>query len=118
LLRLFTQGRKYGVGCLICTQSPRGVDYNAFGNTSTKFVGRLEAAQDVDRVVEWFANEGGAPPWVAARKGAERGSFVARWPDMPERLSGMAFKGRKLFTQHGGAWSPDRVEQEVSQRRG
>src|SRR5262249_10124901 len=50
LIRLFTQGRKYGVGCLLCTQSPRSVDYNVFGNTSTKFVGRLEASQDVDRV--------------------------------------------------------------------
>jgi DNA helicase HerA-like ATPase len=113
LIRLFTQGRKYGVGCLLCTQSPRGVDYNVFGNTSTKLVGRLEAAQDIDRVVEWFANEGGAPPWVAARKGAEKGTFVGRWPDMPQQLVGEPFKGRTLFTVHEGAWSPDRVEREV-----
>lgn len=114
LIRLFTQGRKYGVGCLLCTQSPRSVDYNVFGNTSTKLVGRLEASQDVDRVVDWFTVEGGAPPWVAARKGAPKGSFVARWPEMPERLAGRAFKGRSLFTRHAGAWSPDRVERAVT----
>ncbi|WP_437724769.1 helicase HerA-like domain-containing protein [Sorangium sp. So ce861] len=115
LIRLFTQGRKYGVGCLLCTQSPRSVDYNVFGNTSTKLVGRLEAAQDVERVSDWFTIEGGAPPWVAARKGAPKGSFVARWPDMPAALAGRAFKGRTLFTHHAGAWSPDRVERAVTE---
>ncbi|XYH97201.1 helicase HerA-like domain-containing protein [Sorangium sp. So ce1128] len=115
LIRLFTQGRKYGVGCLLCTQSPRSVDYNVFGNTSTKLIGRLEAAQDVDRVIDWFTNEGGAPSWVAARKGAPKGSFVARWPDMPAELAGRAFKGRTLFTRHAGAWSPDRVERAVTE---
>ncbi|WP_437957352.1 helicase HerA-like domain-containing protein [Sorangium sp. So ce119] len=115
LIRLFTQGRKYGVGCLLCTQSPRSVDYNVFGNTSTKLIGRLEAAQDVDRVIDWFTIEGGVPSWVAARKGAEKGSFVARWPDMPGELAGRAFKGRTLFTRHAGAWSPDRVEKAVTE---
>lgn len=114
LIRLFTQGRKYGVGCLLCTQSPRSVDYNVFGNTSTKLVGRLEAAQDVDRVIDWFTTEGGAPSWVSARKGAPKGSFVARWPDMPAPLVGCAFRGRTLFTRHAGAWSPDRVERAVT----
>jgi hypothetical protein len=117
LIRLFTQGRKYGVGCLLCTQSPRSVDYNVFGNTSTKLVGRLEAAQDVERVVDWFTADGGAPSWVAARKGAAKGSFVARWPDMPPSLAGQAFKGRELFTRHAGAWSPDRVERAVTAAR-
>ncbi|AUX42495.1 AAA ATPase [Sorangium cellulosum] len=114
LIRLFTQGRKYGVGCLLCTQSPRSVDYNVFGNTSTKLIGRLEAAQDVDRVIDWFTIEGGAPSWVAARKGAPKGSFVARWPDMSAELAGRAFRGRTLFTRHAGAWTPDRVERAVT----
>jgi hypothetical protein len=113
LIRLFTQGRKYGVGCLLCTQSPRSVDYNVFGNTSTKLIGSLEAAQDVERVVDWFSNDGGAPPWVAGRKGAEKGTFVGRWPNMPKDLVGRPFKGRTLFTIHEGAWSPDRVERAV-----
>jgi hypothetical protein len=113
LIRLFTQGRKFGVGCLLCTQSPRSVDYNVFGNCSTKIVGRLEAAQDAERVTEWFTTTGSAPPWVAARKGADRGSFVGRWPDMPNELEGVAFRSRSLFSTHEGAWSPDRVERAV-----
>ncbi|MEJ7637034.1 MAG: hypothetical protein WKF75_03340 [Singulisphaera sp.] len=112
LIRLFTQGRKYGVACLLCTQSPRSVDYNVFGNCSTKLIGRLESAQDQERVAEWFGNEG-KPPWLSGRKGARAGNFVARWPEMPNALEGRAFQGRSLFSLHEGAWSPDRLEREI-----
>jgi hypothetical protein len=113
LIRLFTQGRKFGVGCLLCTQSPRSVDYNVFGNCSTKIIGRLEATQDVERVVEWFATTGASPPWIGDRKGATKGSFVARWPDMPTSLEGRELRSRALYSAHEGAWSPDRVKQAV-----
>ncbi len=113
LIRLFTQGRKYGVACLLCTQSPRSVDYNVFGNCSTKLVGRLESQQDVERVTQWFSTTGPAPPWIAGRKGAAAGSFVGRWPGMPPALDGQSFRGRPLFSLHEGAWSPDRLEREI-----
>jgi hypothetical protein len=111
LMRLFTQGRKFGVSGLICTQSPRSVDYTVFGNCSAKLVGRLEAQQDVERVSDWFRDER-VPPWLAGRKGAEAGSFIGRWPGMPERLNGRVIRGRPLFSLHEGAWTPDRVERE------
>jgi len=114
LIRLFAQGRKYGVACLLCTQSPRSVDYNVFGNCSTKLVGRLEAAQDVERVAEWFGKEGPVPPWLSGRKGAAAGSFVGRWPGMTAALDGRAFRSRPLFSLHEGAWSPDRLAREVA----
>jgi DNA helicase HerA-like ATPase len=113
LIRLFTQGRKYGVGCLLCTQSPRSVDYNVFGNCSTKIVGRMEAKQDVDRIADWFTVSGPAPEWVAGRKGAEKGTFVGRWPGLGPAEEGRPWKGRLLYSCHEGAWSPDRVEREV-----
>lgn len=113
LIRLFTQGRKYGVACLLCTQSPRSVDYNVFGNCSTKLVGRLESQQDVERVAQWFTTEGPSPPWIAGRKGAPAGSFVGRWPGMPADQEGRAFRSRPLFSLHEGAWSPDRLEREM-----
>jgi hypothetical protein len=118
LIRLFTQGRKYGVSCLLCTQSPRSVDYNVFGNCSTKLIGRLESAQDLERVADWFTLEGPAPAWISARKGAEAGSFVGRWPGMPESLEGRAFRSRPLASLHEGAWSPDRLERELASRAG
>jgi DNA helicase HerA-like ATPase len=114
LIRLFTQGRKYGVACLLCTQSPRSVDYNVFGNCSTKLIGRLESAQDLDRVTDWFKTEGSVPPWLPNRKGAESGSFVGRWPGIAASLEGKVFRSRPLFSLHEGAWSPDRLERELA----
>src|SRR5262249_9536185 len=98
-----------------CTQSPRSVDYNVFGNSSTKIIGRLEASQDADRVAEWFTTTGPVPAWVAARKGAPRGTFVGRWPDIAPEFEGEEIKSRLLFSMHEGAWSPDRVEREVGE---
>jgi len=117
LLRLFAQGRKYGVGCLICTQSPRSVDYNVFSNCSTKIIGRLEATQDVERVADWFTQSGPAPNWVRGRQGAEQGTFMARWPSMPAALDGQPIRSRMLFSLHGGAWPPERVEAELAATR-
>lgn len=113
LIRLFTQGRKYGVACLMCTQSPRSVDYNVFGNCSTKIIGRLESTQDSDRVAEWFTAQGAAPAWLKGRASAAAGTFVARWPRMPADLEGQTVKSRSLYSLHEGAWSPDRLEQEM-----
>lgn len=113
LIRLFSQGRKFGVACLMCTQSPCSVDYNVFSNCSTKFIGRLESAQDVDRVREWFARAGEpSPEWLDDRRGAPSGSFVGRWPGMPEELVGAAWTSRPLFSLHEAAWSPDRLAEE------
>lgn len=117
LIRLFTQGRKYGVSCLLCTQSPRSVDYNVFGNCSTKIIGRMESAQDLERIADWFKTTGPAPSWIHERKGAGKGTFVARWPGMPSEVDGQVFQSRKLFSQHEGAWSPDRLEREMEQIR-
>ena len=77
---------------------------------STKFIGRLESAQDVDRVRDWFSQEG-SPSWLAARKTAAAGSFIGRWPDMPDCFEGESLKSRALESLHESAWSPERVEQ-------
>jgi uncharacterized protein len=114
LLRLFAQGRKYGVACLVCTQSPRSVDYNVFSNCSTKLIGRLESAQDVERVRDWFAPQGPPPSWLGGRVGAGAGSFVGRWPGQPGETDGVSFRSRNLLTAHEGAWSPERVATEVA----
>ncbi|WP_182870933.1 PD-(D/E)XK nuclease family protein [Rhodopirellula sp. JC639] len=116
LIRMFSQGRKYGVSCLMCTQSPRSVDYNIFSNCSTKLIGRLESAQDVDTVSKWFSTDG-QPEWLANRKTARRGTFIARWPDMPASMAGVEFRGRPLYSLHEGAWSPDRVEKETAKSK-
>ena len=47
---LFRQGRKYGVSCLIATQSPGDIDYKAIGQFSTFILGTLNTRQDIDKV--------------------------------------------------------------------
>lgn len=117
LRRLFSQGRKYRVGCAVAAQSPRSVEYEALSNCSMKLIGRLESQQDVERVREWFSRDGRAPEWLAGRKGAKAGSFLGRWPDMDLRHEGREFRSRMLFSQHSGAWSPDRLEAEWRARK-
>jgi hypothetical protein len=117
LLRLFAQGRKYGVACLVCTQSPRSLDYNAFGNISTKIVGRMESAQDTQRIAQWFEQEGEVPQWVSGRNGATKGTFVGRWPNQPEALEGAVFEGRMLYSCHERAWNPDQVYKALARSR-
>ena len=115
LTRLFSQGRKFGIGVLICTQSPRSVEYQIFSNASTKIIGRLEASQDSKRVTEWFSSQSSTPAWVADRTGADAGILVGRWPGMETSLEGTPFRSRHLYSLHEGAWSPERVANEWTQ---
>ncbi len=63
---------------------------------------------------DWFSTGGGAPAWLKDRKGAGKGSFVGRWPEMEGEFDGAIFISRPLFSLHEGAWSPDRVERELA----
>ena len=47
---LFRQGRKYGVSCLVATQSPGDIDYKAIGQFSTFTLGTLNTRQDIEKV--------------------------------------------------------------------
>ncbi|MDP6965715.1 MAG: hypothetical protein QF551_00365, partial [Candidatus Marinimicrobia bacterium] len=47
---LFRQGRKYGVSCIIATQSPGDIDYKSIGQFSTFTLGTLNTKQDIEKV--------------------------------------------------------------------
>ena len=47
---LFRQGRKYGVSCIIATQSPGDIDYKSIGQFSTFALGSLNTNQDIQKV--------------------------------------------------------------------
>ena len=47
---IFRQGRKYGVSCIIATQSPGDVDYKAIGQFSSFTLGTLNTKQDIANV--------------------------------------------------------------------
>src|SRR5690606_33825560 len=117
LRRLFSQGRKYRVGFAVAAQSTRSFEYDALSNCSMKLNCSLESQQVVERVRVWYSRDGRAPGWLAGRKGAKAGSFLGRWPDMDLRHEGREFRSRMLFSQHSGAWSPDRLEAEWRARK-
>jgi hypothetical protein len=50
LMLLFKQARAFGVGVLLATQNPVDLDYKTLSNAGTWFIGRLQTAQDIDRL--------------------------------------------------------------------
>jgi hypothetical protein len=50
LLTLLKQARAYGLGVVLATQNPVDLDYKALSNAGTWMIGRLQTAQDRNRV--------------------------------------------------------------------
>jgi len=50
LMLLMKQARKYGICCLLATQSPGDLDYKALGQAGTWCLGKLTSVQDVAKV--------------------------------------------------------------------
>ncbi len=97
---LFRQGRKYGVSCLIATQSPGDIDYKAIGQFSTFILGTLNTKQDIEKVKKRL--ESVAPKeidYITSKLPALKpGNFLAISPDEFSDVQGM--KVRWLVTQH------------------
>jgi hypothetical protein len=47
---LLKRGRKFGIGCMLASQSLGDLDYKTVGQTSTTFLGRFTAPQDINKV--------------------------------------------------------------------
>ncbi len=52
LMLLLRQARKYGVGVMLATQSPGDIDYKAFDNTSTLFLGKIQTKQSITKILD------------------------------------------------------------------
>ncbi len=52
MLLLLKQARAYGVGIILATQNPVDLDYKGLSNIGSWFVGRLQTAQDQEKVLE------------------------------------------------------------------
>lgn len=51
MLTLLKQARAFGLGCVLSTQNPVDLDYKGLSNIGTWFIGRLQTAQDKERVI-------------------------------------------------------------------
>jgi hypothetical protein len=83
LMLLLRQARKYGVCCLLATQSPGDLDYKALGQIGTWMIGRMRSPQEAYKVHPALS----AQPNVDADAICERlpsfdqGQFVVTSPD-------------------------------------
>jgi hypothetical protein len=55
---LASQARKYGLGLVFATQSPKGIDTKIVGNASTQFFGRLNSPAQINAATEMAAAKG------------------------------------------------------------
>lgn len=60
MLTLLKQARAYGVGCVLSTQNPVDLDYKGLSNIGTWFIGRLQTAQDKNRVISGLTGVDGS----------------------------------------------------------
>jgi DNA helicase HerA-like ATPase len=47
-VELIRQIRKYGLGMVLASQAPKGIDHEALGNTANQFLGRLTAPAHIE----------------------------------------------------------------------
>lgn len=98
---IFRQARKYGVICLIATQSPKDVDYKAFEQMNTFAIGRITARQSreaIEHIVTAGAGETRAAKIINKLPRLEAGNFVLVAPDLKKDIQ--LFKTRWLLTEH------------------
>lgn len=52
MLTLLKQARAYGISLILSTQNPVDLDYKGLSNIGTWFIGKLQTAQDKEKVIE------------------------------------------------------------------
>lgn len=100
-LLLFRQARKYGIECLIATQSPKDVDYKAFEQFNTIMSGRISSEQSLkvlERILEPIAGEDESERIITALPGQQAATFILTSADLKPTVNNVAV--RWLLTKH------------------
>ena len=100
-LLLFRQARKYGIECLIATQSPKDIDYKAFEQFNTISAGRISSEQSLkvlERILEPIAGEKESEEIITQLPGQQTASFIFSSADLKPKVNHIGV--RWLLTQH------------------
>ncbi|TFG34349.1 ATP-binding protein [Candidatus Thorarchaeota archaeon] len=100
-LLLFRQARKYGIECLIATQSPKDIDYKAFEQFNTISAGRISSEQSLkvlERILEPIAGEKEAEQIITQLPGQQTASFIFSSADLKPKVNHIGV--RWLLTKH------------------
>jgi len=97
LMLLFQQARKYGVSCLIATQSPASIDYKALDNVSTIFIGKIPTVQSRRKLQSFLEPYGEqlAKQFLSQSQRFQAGEFVVAGVGDPT-----IFKTDRLRSKH------------------
>jgi hypothetical protein len=100
-LLLFRQARKYGIECLIATQSPKDIDYKAFEQFNTISAGRISSEQSLkvlERILEPIAGEKESEEIITQLPGQQTANFIFSSADMKPKVNNIGV--RWLLTKH------------------
>ena len=100
-LLLFRQARKYGIECLIATQSPKDIDYKAFEQFNTISAGRISSEQSLkvlERILEPIAGEKESEEIITMLPGQQTANFVFSSADLKPKVNHIGV--RWLLTNH------------------
>ncbi len=97
---MLNEGRKYGLGTIIATQSPADVDYKATENTETAFIGQLRKKQSIEHVKNLLESDSDSDSIIANLPSLKSGEFELFSPSsFPGEVVSM--HSRWLLTPHG-----------------
>ncbi|MET9245684.1 DUF87 domain-containing protein [Nonomuraea sp. NPDC003709] len=105
-LTLASQARKYGLGLVFATQTPRGLHNHIAGNATTQFIGRINSPTQID-VVKGLARARGGHADRVGR--LDTGQFYAA----SDGISEVLIRGRQCLSHHP---SDPLTEQEIIER--
>jgi len=98
--QLLKEGRKYGVGCMLASQSPGDLDYRTFGQANTLFLGRFTALQDIKKIKQILGGMQEDRSLADNLSSLEPGQFLLLTSGLGEgRVTKM--NARRLLTHHG-----------------
>jgi hypothetical protein len=70
-IRLIAQGRKYGLGMIVATQAPKGINNQIVSNCTTQFFGRQSAPATISAAQEIMGAKGGGGEDIGRLKAGE-----------------------------------------------
>ena len=77
LLTLMKQARAVGLGVVLATQNPVDIDYKGLANAGTWLIGRMQTAQDRERVADGL---------ISAAAGVDRATLIGLFEQLKPRV--------------------------------
>jgi hypothetical protein len=99
LQKLFSQGRKYGLSCILATQNIAEVDYKVMGQASTRLHGKVSTPHDKKNLTKMLHSIPNAKQYIDEMVSLNPGQFLLFSPEVFNE-SVKPVKIRWLYTHH------------------